>query len=34
MKTVGASGMKGVMEIVMATHSSITVTEFKKTASK
>jgi len=31
MKTVGASGMKGVMEIVMATHSGMTATEFEKT---
>jgi len=28
MKTVGASGMKGLMEIVLATHSGMTATEF------
>ena len=33
MKTVGASGMKGLMEIVMATHSGMTAAEFEKTAS-
>jgi hypothetical protein len=33
MKTVGASGMKGLMEIVMATHSGMTAPEFEKTAS-
>lgn len=31
MKTVGASGMKGLMEIIMATHSGMTTTEFEKT---
>jgi phosphoserine phosphatase len=31
MKTVGASGMKGLMEIVMATHSGMTALEFEKT---
>jgi hypothetical protein len=34
MKTVGASGMKGFMEIVMATHSGMTATEFAQEASK
>jgi hypothetical protein len=29
MKTVGKSGMKGLMEILMATHSGMTVAEFK-----
>jgi phosphoserine phosphatase len=29
MKTVGASGMKGLMEIVMATHSGMSATEFE-----
>ena len=29
MKTVGASGMKGLMEIVMATHSGMTAAEFE-----
>jgi phosphoglycolate phosphatase-like HAD superfamily hydrolase len=29
MKTVSASGMKGLMEIVMATHSGMTATEFE-----
>ena len=33
MKTVGASGMKGVMEILMATHSGMTAAEFEKEAS-
>jgi phosphoserine phosphatase len=33
MKTVGASGMKGLMEILMATHSGMTAAEFEKTAS-
>jgi len=33
MKTIGASGMKGLMEIVMATHSGMTAAEFEKTAS-
>jgi phosphoserine phosphatase len=33
MKTVGASGMKGLMEIVLATHSGMTAAEFEKTAS-
>ena len=28
MKTVGASGMKGLMKIVLATHSGMTATEF------
>jgi phosphoglycolate phosphatase-like HAD superfamily hydrolase len=28
MKTVGASGMKGLMEIILATHSGMTATEF------
>jgi phosphoserine phosphatase len=32
MKTVGASGMKGLMEIMMATHSGMTAEEFEKTA--
>ena len=31
MKTVGASGMKGLMEIIMATHSGMTAAEFEKT---
>ena len=31
MKTVGASGMKGLMEILMATHSGMTADEFEKT---
>jgi phosphoglycolate phosphatase-like HAD superfamily hydrolase len=31
MKTVGASGMKGLMEILMATHSGMTAAEFEKT---
>jgi phosphoserine phosphatase len=30
MKTVGASGMKGLMEIIMATHSGMTAAEFEK----
>ena len=30
MKTVGASGMKGLMEIVLATHSGMTATEFEE----
>jgi phosphoserine phosphatase len=30
MKTVGASGMKGVMEIIVATHSGMTAAEFEK----
>jgi phosphoserine phosphatase len=34
MKTVGASGMKGLMEIVVATHSGITATEFEMEASR
>jgi phosphoglycolate phosphatase-like HAD superfamily hydrolase len=34
MKTVGGSGMKGLMEIVMATHSGMTATEFAKEAGK
>ncbi len=29
MKAVGASGMKGLMEIVMATHSGMTAAEFR-----
>jgi phosphoglycolate phosphatase-like HAD superfamily hydrolase len=33
MKTIGASGMKGLMEIVMATHAGMTAAEFEKTAS-
>jgi phosphoserine phosphatase len=33
MKTVGASGMKGVMEILMATHSGMTAAEFEAEAS-
>jgi phosphoserine phosphatase len=33
MKTVGASGMKGLMEILMATHSGMTAAEFEKLAS-
>jgi phosphoglycolate phosphatase-like HAD superfamily hydrolase len=33
MKTVGASGMKGVMEIILATHSGMTATEFAQEAS-
>lgn len=32
MKTVGASGMKGLMEIVLATHSGMTATEFARQA--
>jgi phosphoserine phosphatase len=31
MKTVGASGMKGLMEIIMATHSGMTAAEFENT---
>ncbi len=31
MKTVGASGTKGLMEIIMATHSGMTAAEFEKT---
>ncbi len=31
MKTVGASGMKGLMEIIMATHSGMTAAEFEAT---
>jgi hypothetical protein len=34
MKTVGASGMKGLMEIIMATHSGMTDTEFAEEVSK
>jgi len=30
MKTVGASGMKGLMEIIMATHSGMTAPQFEK----
>jgi len=33
MKTVGASGMKGLMEIIMATHSGMTAAEFQETVS-
>jgi phosphoglycolate phosphatase-like HAD superfamily hydrolase len=33
MKTVGASGMKGLMEIVMATHSGMTAAEFEQEVS-
>ena len=33
MKTVGASGMKGLMEIIMATHSGMTAAEFDKEVS-
>ena len=33
MKAVGASGMKGLMEIIMATHSGMTAAEFEKLAS-
>ena len=33
MDTVGASGMEGLMEIVMATHSGMTADEFEKTVS-
>ena len=32
METVGASGMKGIIEIVMATHSGMTAAEFEKRA--
>jgi phosphoserine phosphatase len=32
MKTVGASGMKGLMEIILATHSGMTATEFAEEA--
>ena len=34
MKTVGASGMKGLMEIVVATHSGMTAAEFEAEASE
>jgi phosphoserine phosphatase len=34
MKTVGASGMKGLMEIVVATHSGMTAAEFEQEASQ
>jgi phosphoglycolate phosphatase-like HAD superfamily hydrolase len=34
MKKVGAYGMKGVMEILMATHSGMTAVEFEKTVSQ
>ena len=34
MKAVGASGMKGLMEIVMATHSGMTAAEFEQEVSK
>jgi hypothetical protein len=30
MKAVGATGMKGLMEIIMATHSGMTATEFEQ----
>jgi hypothetical protein len=33
METVGASGMNGLMEILMATHSGMAAPEFEKTAS-
>lgn len=33
MKTVGASGMKGLMAIIMATHSGMTAAEFEQEAS-
>ena len=33
MKTVGASGMKGIMEILMATHAGMTAEEFEQEAS-
>jgi phosphoserine phosphatase len=33
MKAVGATGMKGLMEIVMATHSGMTATEFEQDVS-
>jgi phosphoserine phosphatase len=33
MKAVGATGMKGLMEIVMATHSGMSAAEFAKTVS-
>jgi phosphoserine phosphatase len=31
MKTIGDSGMKGLMELIMATHSGMTAAEFEKT---
>ena len=34
MKAVGASGMKGLMEIIMATHSGMTAAEFENTVTK
>jgi phosphoglycolate phosphatase-like HAD superfamily hydrolase len=34
MKAVGASGMKGLMEIVMATHSGMTAAEFEREVSQ
>ena len=34
MKAVGATGMKGLMEIVMATHSGMTATEFEQEVSR
>lgn len=34
MKTVGDSGMKGLLEIVVATHSGMTAAEFEKTVTK
>jgi hypothetical protein len=33
MKAVGATGMKGLMEIIMATHSGMTAAEFEKDVS-
>jgi hypothetical protein len=33
MKAIGASGMKGLMEIIMATHSGMTAAEFEQEAS-
>ncbi len=33
MKTVGASGMKGILEMGIATHTGMTATEFEKTVS-
>ena len=34
MKTVGASGMQGLMEIILATHSGMTATEFAEEAGR
>jgi phosphoglycolate phosphatase-like HAD superfamily hydrolase len=34
MKTVGASGMKGLMEIILATHSGMSATEFSEEAAE